>query len=809
MVGAPFSASPADPAVILVPRYSSKPSGGSTSSVSRLTVRQEPATVINDDTNALIRRSQDFVPVVHAFYGDKDSQRENFEIFHAWRHKLFHIPKDDKDLLGKSAQSIDALLHATLDKELSTTVVSSRRRESNKNSRGNLIDFVTTGVYAWGRLARMDSSSAPEKAEVLVSKLQELTRNTKDAKMSSVYAAMVYCWSQAVDHQQALERASHWFDRIENTPGMTTNSETFNAYLRTIVRHEEFDTEKTQKLLERHSSLKDGYTYASVVRRWMDSEDPDGLQKAYEALQCGITYCLEHHTDQIVALQQLLFDYLSQNVLSKQHDVTSNENVLHQMISMQQTHPDKPILQRKHFVVVMRDLATRGEAERMNRLFEAMQELYSLGNSDLEPDYQVLVIVLSALTKTQDYRYMQSIEKLLSLIEEQVLSTKWTKESITNYAFNVVLDFYSRAPGISERRRRIETLMHQMEEWADRCDDPELLPDRISYSSLIRAIVAEKEDGFATEIDNIVDEMESSQRAAMLPDASTYTLVLDGYLESGDQLAVEWAERLKKRMITKFDLQPDEIFYTLLMKIYSLSGDAESSDSILDELIAAFKSGREHCRPTEEAFVTAMSSWERSGRRNAADAALRLFNRMVRLYKDGFTDCRPGPKTFGQLMVILAKSAHENKRQIARRLLGKMKELNITPDLMVLNWYIRVCATATKDEQDRQESWRDAQATLHILRKSQKGANSHTYNSMLHACHNLFNDVDDQRLKNLREIFEKCKDDGLVDRRIITTLKRLLHPKEFEDWTTLNGNEQRISMHKLPQEWQRHKTSRQ
>jgi hypothetical protein len=79
---------------------------------------------------------------------------------------------------------------------------------------------------------------------------------------------------------------------------------------------------------------------------------------------------------------------------------------------------------------------------------------------------------------------------------------------------------------------------------------------------------------------------------------------------------------------------------------------------------------------------------------------------------------------------------------------------------------------------------------------------------MLHVCHNLFNDDDDQRLKNLREIFEQCKDDGLVDRRIITTLKRLLPPKEFEDWTSVKHNEQHISMHKLPQEWQRHKTSR-
>ncbi|KAL3911272.1 MAG: hypothetical protein SGILL_007346 [Bacillariaceae sp.] len=608
-----------------------------------------------------------------------------------------------------------------------------------------------------------------------------------------------------------MERVSYWFDKIQSENPTSTTSETWNAYLRTLVRHAAFDTPRTQETVESYSSLTDGYTYSIIVRGWMESHNPDSADKAYEALQRGISYCMKH-SEQTDALHQLLFDYfgkLSRN--DNKDDFVQSVQVLQKIISLQQSNPELSILHRKHFVTVMSALASRGEAKKVGGIFRSMQELYEQGHHTLEPDYQTLTIVMSALAKTQNAQYSESIDTLLSLIEEQILTTRTrpsASHSITNHAYNIVLDFFSRVSGLTERRKRIEALMCRMEEWANHLDNQDLLPDRISYASLLRSIILEKKDGFALEIDKLVKEMGSSDRSAVHPDVSIYSLVLYGFLQSGDSRAVQWAERLKEQMSDRSNILPDEIFYTQLMKIHALYGDAESSDSILSEMIRAFEGGQESCRPTELSFVSAMTSWERTGRTDAPDAALRIFNCMMAFHEKGNSDCRPGKRTFGQLMVILAKSEYKAKREIARRLLSKMKELGIVPDRMVLNWYIRVCGAASSSEKERVNSWKDIQVTLKILRGSGSGANSHTYNSILHACPNLFVE-EEECLAKVVEVFEKCKNDGLVDRRIIGTLKRLLSAPDYEQVTTLSSKDPRTHLGRLPREWQRNKRIRQ
>ncbi|KAL3907213.1 MAG: hypothetical protein SGILL_008961 [Bacillariaceae sp.] len=684
---------------------------------------------------------------------------------------------DDRDLLSESAESIDELLHATLNQQQGQDTAS----DAKTKSYGNLVDFVTTGIYAWGRLARLDST-APEKAEALVGKLQE-TVSSKDTNMARAFAAMVYCWSQVDrNHPKGLERTSHWFSKIESIKGAVVKPETFHAYLRTIVRYGKIHAQQTQELLERYSFLKNGYTYSIIVRRLMDSE---GVQEAYQALQNGIKHCLDR-PDEMEALHQLLFDYFSQNAKSNGKDATSNENVLLQMISLQQSNPDKPFLQRKHFVVVMSALASKRQREAVYRLFEAMQELQRQGNHTLKPDYQILVIVLSALAKSGNRRYIDSIDGLLDTLEKEILSSGSAGIPFTNHAFNIALDFYAKVPGIVDKRYRIEKLMHRMEELSKQYNSAALAPDRISYASLIRVITDKKKDGFHLEIDEILTKIESSDQPSLHPDANIYSMVLDGYYQSGDPRAIEWAEKLKTRVLKHSDAHLDEIFYTLFMKICSLSGDGRSSDRALSEMIEAFEAGRDNCRPTEVSFVTAIFTWKRSGRRDAVDAALRLFNQMLTMYERGNELCKPGPETFGQLMVILAKSNNMKKHSIARRLLSRMKALDVAPDLMVLNWYIRVCGSGgMQQKQDRHECWQDALATLETIRKSQRGPNSHTYNSMLYACHFLMGDDNDAFLSEMKTIVEQCKEDGLVDdNRIMGTLKRLVPLQCYKEWTS-------------------------
>mmetsp|Transcript_23271 Transcript_23271/g.51685 ORF Transcript_23271/g.51685 Transcript_23271/m.51685 type:complete len:264 (-) Transcript_23271:1084-1875(-) len=253
-------------------------------------------------------------------------------------------------------------------------------------------------------------------------------------------------------------------------------------------------------------------------------------------------------------------------------------------------------------------------------------------------------------------------------------------------------------------------------------------------------------------------------------------------------------------MKLRCNLQPDRIMYTILMKIHSLFNDVHGSDEVLQKMIRAYNTGLSDCCPNEEAFITAMSTWEQSGRKDATDGAFRIFNDMIEFHQDGNNYCRPSLKTFGKLMVILAKNEHNMKVHTGQRILSEMKKHGVTPDMTVYNWYMRVCSTVySKERSDRRESWTEALATFDMLRFNGM-ANSHTYNSIFHACNSLLDDTD-EKCSTFRKIFLKCRVDGLVDRRILSSLKRFLSPSVYQELTGLDPRENGIQMKKIPVSW--------
>lgn len=778
---------------------------------------------------ALIRRTNDFVSVEHDCQQEARRGTVDSELFRDWAHFLFKIPYSEKELLKASATCIDNLLHEHLDQLLQRIVGSkaivppTTTRVSSVHPR--LFDHVSTGVYAWGRVSR-DDSSAPQNAEALVLKLQQALTEKHGNRISvagddsateepgirlsvQLYSALVYCWSQATSHDAASQRALYWFHEMmaktSHKLRSTVSPKAWNALTRIHVRQRRFLD--VSHLVDKYSYLNDGYTYVTLVEGWMNSESPHGRLRAYQSLQEGIHFCLEAQDSN--ALRQLLFQYLNRQPSSV--DNCSSEQLLKQMVSLQEENPALEFLETKHFIVVMNALLQNVHhsdrqcytevVDTINDLFQTMVSLYEhAGCLQLKPNYQVLVVVLSALAKKQDLDALEQCEILLSKIEDTLLQADPSSEAIGNHSYNVVLDLYTRVPDLDDRKKRVEGLLKRMTDISRAHKNPALLPDKISLSALIRAIKQEGKPGFASEIDRIVrDEMERSDHTSMLPDENTYAIVLDAYCQSDDRRALSWANNLFNRLksLPNCHIQPDAVMYTLLMKIHSKYGDVEGSDEVLSTMIRDFEGGNLRCRPSEIEFVSAMISWERSGRGDAPDGALRLFQQMMAQYENGNADCRPSKKSFGQLLVVLAKSNHKSKRQIADSLMATMNRLGIKPDLMIMNFYMRICSTVPNGgtKQERRESWEAAIATFHSVRASEWGANSHSYNTMLHACHNLLDDDDPspKRLDEFCSIFPECLEDGKVDERILLSLRRFLPPEQYENLTGLDATRDQAS----------------
>ena len=798
--------------------------------------------LVSTTAEDLIRRTQEFYKRIDIL--EKESQKENFALFNDWRHILFKIPQDETQLLGQCADSIDRLLHTNLEQLLknvqsssssssanngisstaaaaTTTTTSSTNNPINLQFPPTFFDDLTTGIYAWGRIAAIESNS-PVKAEALLTKFKRLSyeksRISTDVDKKCVlvrptagmYSALVYCWSQAINNEHASKRALGWFRQIGENRTMTVESNTWNALIRIHVRQGKFSGTTIGELLNKYSSLNNGYTFVSLVEGWMKSDLPNGPKKAYEELRRGIKYCIEAKEDESPALQQLIFQFLSQSIEQQGNDISVCEQVLNQAINIQESYPKLEILHIKHFIVVMNALASKGDTDKVNILFEKLQNAYERGSPRLQPNYQVLVVVLSALAKKRGRHCLEECEGLLSMIESYMLTNQDSSSSssceITNHAYNVMLDCYIRIPNVTSRRKRVEKLIERMEELSSSYNNPNLLPDKVSYAALLIATIQEGMSGFSSETEKIVRRMELSDRISMKPDRNIYAILLDAIFKEGDKGALVRAKSVMDRMAQHSNLKPDAVMYTLLMKIHSLFHDVQGSDEVLHTMIEAYNSGRTDCDPNEIAFITAMSTWELSGRKDAPDAALRLFQSMISLYEGGNVGCRPSLKTFGKIMVILAKSEHDSKLKFGRKLLSQLESYGIDPDLTLLNWYIRVCATInSRYPQDQRESWTEALITFNKLRGN-KLANSHSYNSIVYACNSLISDPD-EKYSILRDIFSKCQNDGLVDERILTSLKRFLPPKLYSDLTTLDPRDRQIDMRHIPSSWKINKTS--
>ena len=159
-------------------------------------------------------------------------------------------------------------------------------------------------------------------------------------------------------------------------------------------------------------------------------------------------------------------------------------------------------------------------------------------------------------------------------------------------------------------------------------------------------------------------------------------------------------------------------------------------------------------------------------------------------------------------MVILANSDNKSskkKQQIGQQLLRSMKEeFDVEPDRMVLNWYLRVCASASSGSYaERQESLRSAFEVFESLRNSKWRADSNSYITMFHACHNLLNEEDPEGCcTRISGVFSQCAEDGYVNRKVLMFLKRFVSAETYQELTLLNV-EADPTVDSIPASWHR------
>jgi hypothetical protein len=83
--------------------------------------------------------------------------------------------------------------------------------------------------------------------------------------------------------------------------------------------------------------------------------------------------------------------------------------------------------------------------------------------------------------------------------------------------------------------------------------NPQIAPDRISYTTLMRAHISLGKAGFAERVESILRHLRQEESNSLAkPDAKMYSVVLDAWARSGDPNAHTRAEALVQQMNDDF-----------------------------------------------------------------------------------------------------------------------------------------------------------------------------------------------------------------------------------------------------------------
>ncbi len=234
-----------------------------------------------------------------------------------------------------------------------------------------------------------------------------------------------------------------------------------------------------------------------------------------------------------------------------------------------------------------------------------------------------MILVVSG--HIREYAFVQSV--LQKLIKNAVSANNKPRPTVKT--FSIVIDSLSRI-GTKDAAEKAEQLLKQSFDLAQSTGDNSLIPDVVTYASVLHAwaqysgkggggfVAAERCEAIL----NVMHELHKKGYKQVKPNTYAYNTVINAWSKSGVPGAIEKAQALLYRMIE------------------------------------AAKSGHDQSlQPDIVAFNTVLHAWARSGRGiHAAKQAEHLFHKMEELHKLGYPNVEPDAIAYGAMMDCLAKS---------------------------------------------------------------------------------------------------------------------------------------------------------
>ena len=249
------------------------------------------------------------------------------------------------------------------------------------------------------------------------------------------------------------------------------------------------------------------------------------------------------------------------------------------------------------------------------------------------------------------------------LLDELEAAAPVTRSYPTLVHWNIVLHAWARSQA-NDRGDKADRILQRMNELQEVTGRPLVVPDKISYTAVIDALLRSTSSDALERAEGILDQCEKSEDQRAMPDALTYSTFL---------------RALAIRQGREIEAQAKE---TIMLQM----------DSVLDRMCRRSEQFRNVDPPRLYIFNLLLHSWAHSHSSLASNRAYSIFQGMEKLYRAGNVDARPDSETYMLVMKSLGLKSDGNKIDIARELLRKMEQDKAPMTIGILNQFLRVLA---------------------------------------------------------------------------------------------------------------------
>jgi pentatricopeptide repeat protein len=224
-----------------------------------------------------------------------------------------------------------------------------------------------------------------------------------------------------------------------------------------------------------------------------------------------------------------------------------------------------------------------------------------------------------------------------------------------------------------------EEILNQMIEVAKDSGNMDAMPNVITFTTLIDCLAQSVERSFqgdgghaAMKAESIVRNMEE---CSVKPSTITYNALINVWSKTQRSDSGEKAAYWLKHMEEQDDIIPDAATYTSVIDAYARCGMAEEAEQVLKKLIAIGKNGDSACRPNIVSFSTAINAYANKGQPAEAERVLNLMNKLR--VQEKWADLKADPFCFNGIINAHIKSKQKNSLNRCLDLLTEMESASV------------------------------------------------------------------------------------------------------------------------------------